>query len=76
MPDHESLQSGHYRLESGRREEVKETRGIVERMMGIIKATSQEGFSSCNANKSEARLKQGNSVPLGICQVLAFLISM
>ena len=62
MPDRESLQSGHYRLESGRREEVKETSAIVEWMMGIIKAMSQEGFSSRNANKSEAHLKQGNSV--------------
>ena len=76
MPDHESLQSRHYRLESGRREDVKESRAIVEQMMVVNKDMSKEGFSSCNANKSEAHLKQGNSVPLGICQVLAFLISI
>lgn len=76
MPGHESLQSRHYSLESGRREDVKESRPIVEQMMVVIKAMSKDGFISCNANKSVARLKQGNSVPLGICQVLALLISI
>lgn len=45
----------------------KATRDIVGRMMVVIEAMSKEGIGSCNANKSEARLKQGNSVPLGIC---------
>lgn len=71
-----TLQSEHYRLESGRRGDGKATRDIVGRMMVVIEAMSKEGIGSCNANKSEARLKQGNSVPLGICWVLAFLISI
>ena len=75
MPDNEYLGRGHCKLESGRRE-VKEIRAIREWMIVVIKVMGKERFSYCNANKSEACLRQVNPAPLGICQVPAFLVSI
>lgn len=75
-PDNESSWRQHYKLESGRREEGKEIRAVIERMIVVIKVMGKEGFSYCNANKSGECFKQWNCVPFGICQVLAVLVSI
>lgn len=49
-------------------------RAVREWVIVVIKVTGKEGFSYCNANKAGVCFKQWNSVPLGICQVLAFLL--
>lgn len=76
MPDNESLWRWHYKLESGRRKELREIRAVIEWMIVVIKVMGKDGFSYCNANKSGVCFKQWNGVPLGICQVLAFFVSI
>lgn len=38
-------------MEFGRREEGKEIRVVIERMIVVIKVMGKEGFSYCNVNK-------------------------